>query len=206
MTGRLRPARRPCAIRRRWSVPVAVCALLALAGPALAQDAPKSVTAVLVRGPDVGQRAPQFALQWATKDTIGPVADPFRLADNLGKVVVLAFYPRDFTRGCTAQFETLAAQREQLLGPDVVLVGISPDSLPTHQRFARSLDLPFMLLSDPDQAVSRKYGSAADAGRNRRTVYVLHPDGKVAWRNMEFSALDPKAYEDLGRAIAAARQ
>ena len=175
--------------------------------PAYAQDAPKSLpTAVIVRGPDVGHRAPQFALQWATKDTIGPVGEPFRLADNLGKVVVIAFYPRDFTRGCTAQFQTFTERREELFGPEVVVVGISADSLPSHQRFARSLGLPFMLLSDPDQSVSRKYGSAGDAGLNRRTVYVLSPDGKVAWRNMEFIALDPKAYQELGRAVAAARK
>lgn len=171
------------------------------------QPAPKGPpTASVVRGPEVGQRAPQFALQWATRDTIGPVAEPFRLADNLGKVVVLAFYPRDFTRGCTAEFQAFAERREQLFGPDVVVVGISSDSLPTHQRFARSLDLPFMLLSDPDQSVSKKYGSAGEGGLNRRTVYVIRADGKVAWRNMEFIALDPKAYEELGRAVAAARQ
>lgn len=183
-------------------------ALAAGAAPGVVaqQPAKGQPTAVIVRGPEVGQRAPQFALQWATGDTIGPVAEPFRLADNLGKVVVLAFYPRDFTRGCTAQFQAFGQRREELFGPDVVVVGISADSLPTHQRFARSLNLPFMLLSDPDQSVSKKYGSAGDAGLNRRTVYVLRPDGKVAWRNMEFAALDPKAYEDLGRAVAAARQ
>lgn len=197
-------------MRRRRDIPVAVGAFLACAmlggSPALAQDAPRTSTptAVIVRGPDVGQRAPQFSLPWATRDTIGTT--PFRLEDNLGRVVVLAFYPRDFTRGCTAQFEAFAAQREQLFGTDVVVVGISPDSLPSHQRFARSLDLPFMLLSDPDQVVSRRYGSAIEPGRNRRTVYVLRPDGKVAWRNMEFSALDPKGYDELGRAVAAARQ
>jgi peroxiredoxin Q/BCP len=175
--------------------------------PVQAQDAPKGLpTAVIVRGPEVGQRAPQFALQWATKDTIAPVGEPFRLADNLGKVVVLAFYPRDFTRGCTAQFQEFAKRRDELFGPDVVVVGISADSLHSHQRFARSLDLPFMLLSDPDQAVSRKYGSAGDAGLNRRTVYVLSPDGKVAWRDMGFIAVDPKAYQELGRAVAAARK
>jgi peroxiredoxin Q/BCP len=163
-------------------------------------------TAVLVKGPEVGQRAPQFALQWATRDTIGPVNAPFRLADNLGKVVVLAFYPRDFTRGCTAQFETFARDREALFGPDVVVVGISADSLPSHQRFARSLDLPFMLLSDPDQQVARKFGSAGSSGLNRRTVYVLGTDGKVRWRNMDFAALDPKAYEELGRAVSEARR
>jgi peroxiredoxin Q/BCP len=184
-----------------------LASLATLPAALAAQAEPKGLpTAVIVRGPDVGQRAPDLALQWATRDTIGPVGQPFRLVDNLGKVVVLAFYPRDFTRGCTAQFRTFAAQRDSLFGPDVVVVGISADSLSTHQRFARSLDLPFMLLSDPDQKVSQRYGSAASGGLNRRTVYVIRPDGRVSYRNMEFVAVDPKAYRALGSAVAEARR
>ena len=90
------------------------------------------------------------------------------------------------------------------IGPEVVVVGISADSLSTHQRFARSLDMPFMLLSDPDQKVSDRYGSAASGGLNRRTVYVIRPDGKVAYRNMDFVPVDPKAYQLLKRAVAEA--
>lgn len=184
-----------------------VVAALVLPTAALAQgreSKPITPTAVVVKGPDAGQRAPDFALQWATRDTTGPVDAPFRLADNLGKVVVLAFYPRDFTRGCTAQFQAFTTQRDSLFGADVVVVGISADSLATHQRFARSLDMPFMLLSDPDQKVSDRYGSAASGGLNRRTVYVIRPDGKVSYRNMNFVPVDPKAYQSLRQAVAEA--
>ena len=75
---------------------------------------------------------------------------------------MIAFYPADFTKGCTAQMQTFADQYDTLFGPDVVVVGISTDSVQTHQRFASSLDLPFRLLADPDQEVARKYGSKGD--------------------------------------------
>lgn len=186
---------------------LAIVALLlapCVAGAQQGQSKPITPTAVVIKGPDVGQRAPDFSLRWATRDTVGGVDSPFRLADNLGKVVVLAFYPRDFTRGCTAQFQAFTAQRDSLFGPNVVVVGISADSLATHQRFATSLAMPFMLLSDPDQKVSDRYGSAASGGLNRRTVYVISPDGKVSYRNMDFVAVDPKAYQTLRRAVAEA--
>lgn len=172
--------------------------------PALSAQQKGPPTAVLVRGPEVGRRAPDFSLPWATKDTIG--TEPFTLSRTLGQVVVLAFYPRDFTKTCTAEWQGLAAKRESLFGPDVTVVGISIDSLETHQRFAASLELPYMLLSDPTQQVARKYGAAGDDGVNRRALYVIGKDGKVTWRDTQFNAIDPKEYEALGRAVAEARR
>ena len=65
--------------------------------------------------------------------------------------------------------------------------------------------MPFRLLSDPDLQVARKYGSAGDGGRPRRTVFVIGPDGRVTYRNLQFNALDPKHYSELGSAVQAAR-
>ena len=96
---------------------------------------------------------------------------------------------------------TFAEQYDSLIGPDVVLVGISTDSIETHQRFASSLKLPFRLLSDPDQRVSKQYASKDKGGYNRRTVYVIGPDGRVKFRNMKFNALDPQAYSELRTAV-----
>ena len=98
---------------------------------------------------------------------------------------------------------TFAEQYDSLFGPDVVLVGISTDSVETHARFAKSLGLPFRLLSDPDQRVSKQYASKDQGGYNRRTVYVIGSDGKVKYRNMRFNALDPKDYAELRAAIKA---
>jgi len=162
-------------------------------------------TAVLVSGPQVGRTAPAIRLPWANKDAVGPADQPYDLSLDRGKTVVVAFFPRDFTSGCTAELRTFAEQYDSLFGPEVVVVGISTDSLATHTRFASSLDLPFRLLSDPQQVVARRYGSGDRSGYLRRTVYVVGPDGKVQYRNLKFNALDPSHYAELGAAVRQSR-
>jgi thioredoxin-dependent peroxiredoxin len=161
------------------------------------------VTALLSGGPDVGRRAPDFSLPWANREGVGPVESPYQLASDRGKTVVVAFFPRDFTPGCTAEMKTFAQQYDSLFGPDVVLVAISTDSVQTHNRFASSLNLPFRLLSDPNQHVSKQYASKDAGGINRRTVYVIGPDGRVKFRNLRFNSLDPQDYSELRSAIRA---
>lgn len=186
---------------------------LALAGLSLAvpltglaaQAAHANPTAVLVGGPREGTKAPDFSLPWATKETVGTADAPYELWRDRGKTVVLAFYPADFTKGCTAELQTFADQYDTLFGSDVVVLGVSSDSLESHKRFAASLDLPFRLLSDPDLKVARNYASNGDAGRAKRTVFVIGPDGRVRYRNMKFNPLDPKDYSALGSAVQAAR-
>src|SRR5690242_15799073 len=162
-------------------------------------------TAVMVTGPDVGRRARTFRLPWAGKDGVGPADQPYDLSLVRGKTVVLAFFPRDFTQGCTAEMRTFAEQYDSLFGPEVTVVGISTDSLATHSRFAASLNLPFRLLSDPRQEVARRYAANDRSGYLRRVVYVIGPDGKVRYRNMRFNALDPKHYADLAAAVRRTR-
>ena len=171
-----------------------------------AQEAQKGApTAVIHGGPEVGRRAPDFTLPWAGRDGVGPAEAPYQLWRDRGKTVVIAFYPRDFTNGCTAQMRTFTEQYDSLFGGDVVVVGVNGDSLATHTRFAASLGVPFRLLSDPGQKVARKYGSADNSGYPRRTVFVVGPEGKVTYRNMKFNALDPRHYAELGAAVRAAR-
>ena len=162
-------------------------------------------TARVVSAPDAGDRAPDFRLPWATKDSISAIESEFVLKQNLGKVVVLAFYPKDFTSGCTAEMKAFTDRHAELFGAGVVVVGISADSLDSHRRFAESLGLPFALLSDPTQRVAEMYGSKGDNGYNRRTVYVIDARGDVVYRDLRFGALDPKAYEKLQAAVRAAR-
>jgi thioredoxin-dependent peroxiredoxin len=169
------------------------------------KDTAKKVTVVLMGGPDVGKRAPDFSLPWANREGVGPIESPYQLASDRGRTVVIAFYPRDFTKSCTAEFQTFAEQYDSLFGPEVTLVGISSDSVTTHSRFAASLNLPFRLLSDPEQRVSKQYASKDSGGYNRRTVYVIGPDGRVKYRNMKFNALDPQAYSDLRAAVKTVR-
>jgi thioredoxin-dependent peroxiredoxin len=190
---------------RPYTLALAGCLLAVHVLPVHAQDAADNPTAVIVGGPREGNQAPDFSLPWATRDTIGTSDEPYELWRDRGKTVVLAFYPSDFTKGCTAQMRTFADQFDTLFGPDVVVLGINADSLASHKRFAASLDLPFRLLTDPDQEVARKYGSSGDGGRPRRTVFVVGPDGRVKYRNLEFNALDPEDYSELGSAVQAAR-
>jgi peroxiredoxin Q/BCP len=160
--------------------------------------------AILISGPREGDRAPDFSLPWATKDGIG-TGTWFGITPNRGKVIVLAFYPKDFTSGCTAELKTFTERFDEMFGPGVELVGISADSLETHVRFAQSLSMPFKLLSDMDQKVSRQWGSAGDNGYNRRTVFVIDKQGKVVYADRRFGALDPKAYASLKDAVQSAR-
>ena len=183
--------------------------LVATAAPVAAQtaakDAKQTPTAVIVSGPEVGAAAPDFRLPWATRDSIGSVDDDFVLKAHRGKTVVLAFYPADFTSGCTAELKAFTDRHAELFGEDVVVVGISADSLETHQRFAASLGTPIKLLSDPEQRVARRYGSKGATGP-KRTVYVIDPAGNVRYRDMRFGALDPKAYDALKVAVQEARR
>jgi peroxiredoxin Q/BCP len=189
----------------RYISVVAVTLLAAPLSGLAAQAADANPKAVLVATPREGTTAPEFSLPWATKETIGTPDAPYELWRDRGKTVVLAFYPADFTKGCTAELQTFANQYDTLFGEDVVVLGISSDSLESHKRFAASLDLPFRLLSDPDLKVARKYASNGDGGRAKRTVFVIGPDGKVKYQNLKFNALDPKDYSALGSAVQAAR-
>ena len=166
---------------------------------------PPTPTARVVKGPESGQRAPDFTLPWANREAMGSEEQPFRLTDNLGKVVVLAFFPRDFTPTGTTELQRLKVIADSS-GPEVVVVAVSTDSLETHRRFAGSLGIPFMLLSDPEQRVARRYGSDGPDGLDRTTVYVVNKDGKVSYRDVSFDPTDRKEFEALRRAVAKAAQ
>src|SRR3954468_22251553 len=186
---------------RAYQLGLIAIALLFTGLPIASAQKDSSVKAVLLGGPEVGRRAPDFSLPWANRDGVGPVESPYQLASDRGKTVVVAFYPRDFTKGCTAQLRTFAEQYDSLFGPNVVVVGISADSVSTHNRFAASLGLQFRLLSDPEQRVSKQYASKDPDGYNRRTVYVVGPDGRVKFRNLNFNALDSSDFAELRAAV-----
>jgi peroxiredoxin Q/BCP len=153
----------------------------------------------------VGRPAPLFQLPYATQAGPGPADQPFDLAKELGRVVVLAFYPKDFSPGCTAEWRTFGAQADSLFGPEVVVAGISPDSLTSHVAFARSLQLPFKLLADPGLDVIRRYGVMGET-KVRRVVIVVGRDGRVRYFDPAFAELDPQHYRDLAAAVRAAKE
>ena len=100
---------------------------------------------------EVGTKAPEFTL----KDKLG---NPVSLSDFRGKKVVLYFYPRDNTPGCTRQACAFAQNHSSFEEQNVVVIGISKDSVASHLKFAEKHDLPFILLSDPELQVIQAYG------------------------------------------------
>lgn len=100
---------------------------------------------------EVGMKAPGFTLN----DKNGT---PVSLSDFLGKKVVLYFYPKDNTPGCTRQACAFARNHSAFEERNAVVIGISKDSAASHLKFAQKYDLPFVLLSDPDHAVIEAYG------------------------------------------------
>lgn len=99
---------------------------------------------------EAGIKAPDFTLQ--NKD-----GNDVSLSDFLGKKVVLYFYPKDNTPGCTRQACAFAESYEQFKGKDIIVIGISKDSVKSHQRFAEKHSLPFILLSDPELSAIQSY-------------------------------------------------
>ena len=96
-------------------------------------------------------KAPDFSL-------LDYNGNPVRLSDFTGRKVVLYFYPKDNTPGCTRQACAFAASYEQFKALDVVVIGISKDSVASHLKFAQKYDLPFILLSDPELQAIQAYG------------------------------------------------
>ena len=100
---------------------------------------------------EVGTKAPDFTLP----DKEGKMVS---LSDFAGKRVVLYFYPKDNTPGCTRQACAFAGAYEEFKTLDAVVIGVSKDSVASHQKFAEKYDLPFVLLSDPELTAIQAYG------------------------------------------------
>ena len=103
----------------------------------------------------VGQKAPDFTLN----DQFG---NQVSLSDFLGKKVVVYFYPKDNTPGCTRQACAFAGAYEAFKQKDVVVIGISKDSVASHVKFAEKYSLPFILLSDPKKVAIESFGAWAE--------------------------------------------
>ena len=128
---------------------------------------------------NVGEKAPEFTLA----DRNG---QPVSLSDFAGKRVVLYFYPRDNTPGCTRQACAFARLYEEFQALNAVVVGISKDSVASHDKFAQKYSLPFVLLSDPELLAIQAYGVWQEKklyGKTSmgvvRTTYLLDEQGVI---------------------------
>jgi peroxiredoxin Q/BCP len=159
---------------------------------------------------DIGDQAPDFSLPGTGEKT-------YRLADYRGRKLILAFYPGDATTVCTKQFCSYRDQGDRLdqLGAEVL--GISPQSLESHEHWVKEQELNVPLLADEDLAVSKRYGVTAwlgplarftelketPGGRYiMRSIFIVDEEGTVRYRHVSRTGSSYESVEDLERALA----
>lgn len=144
---------------------------------------------------DVGDAAPDFELPGTGDKT-------YKLSDYRGRKLVLAFYPGDFTAVCTKQFCSYRDQGDRLdqLGAEVL--GISPQSVESHERFSEEKRLNVPLLADEDKQVAKAYGVLAGP-MVRRAIFVIDEQGIVRHRKVTLVGLSFESVDDLEQAVAA---
>jgi peroxiredoxin Q/BCP len=154
--------------------------------------------------PKEGTIAPAFEL---TND----VGETVRLKDLRGKQVVLYFYPKDDTPGCTKEACGFRDDYSRLRRAGAVILGVSPDSARSHTSFKEKFDLPFPLLADEDKKVCKLYGvwgKKKFMGREymgvRRTTFLIGPDGKIArvFENVKADGHSQEVLAALGSVVS----
>lgn len=126
--------------------------------------------------PQVGQEAPGFTL--ASQD-----GSPVSLHDFKGKWVVLYFYPKDATPGCTIEAHNFQRDLPKYEQNHAVILGVSVDSANSHQEFCAKQGLTFRLLADPEKTVSKQYGSLTNLlvyKMSTRNTFLVNPEGRIA--------------------------
>ena len=132
--------------------------------------------------PAAGSDAPTFTLP-------SQEGAPVSLKDYRGKWVVLYFYPKDFTSGCTIEAHNFQRDQAQYQGKNAVVLGVSVDSADSHKQFCSKEGLNFKLLADTDYKVTTAYGSLTTMGVAKfaaRHTFIINPEGKIV-----------KVYEDV---------
>jgi peroxiredoxin Q/BCP len=177
--------------------------MVGVAAPVAAQSAPAAMAtaaAAVAKPLEVGTVAPDFTLPGATR--FGVLQNPIHLSDFKGKTVVVAFFPKARTKGCTIQMHAYRDQYNELLngGRDVVLIAVSADSATTLASWAHDDEFPFLMASDLGLNIAKMYGAVGTATAKvaSRNLFVVGPDGKIVYRATPFREIDPTAYTDLG--------
>lgn len=145
--------------------------------------------------PDVGDPAPDFELP-------GTGGKTYRLADYRGRNLVLAFYPGDGTAVCTKQFCSYRDQGDRLDALDAAVLGISSQSVESHEHWVKEQELNVPLLADEEKEVARAYGVAMGP-MVRRAIFVVDEEGVIRHRKVSMTGLSYESVEDLERAVAA---
>jgi peroxiredoxin len=146
----------------------------------------------------LGQPAPDF-------DLIGTGGKPYRLGDYKKTGVILAFYPGDFTPVCTRQFCSYRDDGDRIEALGVPMLGVSPQSVESHEKFTEKHGLRVPLLADTDKKVAKAYGVVGPGGMIRRAVFLIDEEGDVRYRDVALLGLTFRDVEDLEDAVAAVR-
>jgi thioredoxin-dependent peroxiredoxin len=139
-----------------------------------------------------GQIAPPFSTQMVEGDQVAPIS----LADLSGRTVILYFYPKDDTPGCTKEACAFRDGFARFQAAGLVVLGCSVQSEQSHRDFIKKYNLPFPLLLDPDKKIATEYGAANGIpilGLDRRITYVIGPDGKIL---KVYPNVDPSIHAD----------
>ncbi len=149
---------------------------------------------------EIGQKAPGFSLTCQTPKLR-------TLEEFAGQWLVIYFYPKDDTPGCTVEAQEITKYYDEFKNNNIAVVGVSRDSVESHQAFAAKFGIPFILLSDPELEMITAYGAVhKDAEHNSKTdriSYIINPDGVVA---AVFPDVDPATHaKQLLEAVAKAK-
>jgi len=142
---------------------------------------------------DVGDPAPDFELP-------GTGGRTYELSEYRGRKLVLAFYPGDFTVVCTKQFCSYRDEGERLDAIDAEVLGISPQSVDSHERFTEEKRLNVPLLADEDKAVAKAYGVLAGP-LVRRAIFVIDEQGTIRHRKASLAGLSFETVGDIEAAV-----
>lgn len=178
---------------KKIATPAVVAALAAALSFGVARAADEAM-------PSVGQKAPTFTLPSQT-------GEPISLKSYRGKWVVLYFYPKDMTTGCTIEAHNFQRDQAKFDADNAVILGVSVDTVDSHKQFCTKDGLTFHLLADPQHKVVDEYGSLGSymglqiANRN---TFLIDPQGKIV---KEWTKVDPTHHsEEVLAAIAALKK
>ena len=147
--------------------------------------------------PSVGQGAPGFSLPGVRLAAGRPERREYSLSEHRGRPLVLAFYPADDTAVCTRQLCAYSSGLDRFTALGAAVWGVSPQSLDSHEAFARKHNLAMPLLADNDLSVAESYGVALAGKGLRRAVFLLDAHGTVRWRHVAVLGLTYRRVDTL---------
>ncbi|MFD6415200.1 peroxiredoxin [Streptomyces sp. NPDC060194] len=156
----------------------------------------------MAASPRLGTAVPDFTLLGGVLDGDTFTRRDFTPSEHRGAPLVLAFYPGDDTSVCTKQLCSYSSGLESFTDLGATVWGISPQSVDSHEEFARKYSLRIPLLADADRAVTRSFGIAAPGIGLRRAVFLLAPDGTLHWKHVSVLGATFQSTETLTKHLA----